>query len=81
MFKLINSIEDVVLDDSEDPMADKNCYFESVSLGLQVGILSVPLEIVRAIILPLIDGLWHVGWIISSGLFYGFTGKLRRLSD
>jgi len=78
MLKFIRSIEEVaVLEDEGDIFESKGQYIESVFLGFQVGVLSIPLELFYAIILPLIEGSYHVISIISSAFFYGFSGKLR----
>jgi len=78
MLKFISSIEEVaVLEGEEGNIENQGKYIESVFLAFQVGVLSIPLEIFYAIILPLIEGVYHVVSIISSALFYGFSGKLR----
>lgn len=82
MLKFISSIEEVaVLEDEGDILESKGQYIESVFLGFQVGVLSIPLEIFYAIILPLVEGGYHVVSIMSIALFYGFTGKLRLTKD
>lgn len=82
MVKFISSIEEVaVLEDEGEILERKGQYIESVFLGFQVGVLSLPLEIFYAIILPIVEGVSHIVSIMSSALFYGFTGKLHLTKD
>lgn len=84
MLKIIHSIEDVAIvedDDEQYTSFTKKDYIQSVFLGIQVGFLSIPLEIIRAIVIPVFEGIYHVIYMILSSLYYGFTGRLILTKD
>jgi len=43
-------------------------YFESVLIGLQLGVLFIPLEIVREVIYPFFSGLYYIGIVVKGAI-------------
>lgn len=60
---VVNSINEVVVLESRN-----ESYLESVLIGLQAGIVLLPLEVVRQVIFPFFSGLYYVGVVVKGAI-------------
>lgn len=60
---VVNSINEIVVLESRN-----ESYLESVLIGLQAGIVMLPLEVVRQVIYPFFSGLYYIGTVVSGAI-------------
>jgi hypothetical protein len=60
---VVNSINEIVILEIRN-----ESYLESVLIGLQAGIVLLPLEIVRQVIYPFCSGLYYIGAVIKGAI-------------
>ena len=60
---IVTSIEKVVISEYKS-----NKYFESVWIGLQLGIFFMPLTFIREVAYPLFNGLYYIALVIKGAI-------------